>query len=163
MEFLKLEELELNAAGYLISKKSKQPVTHNEFVELQRKAHYAVKLSEAIKDKNFKAVKVDSLDAIAKKVKEDIDSETKFNYVDSAVKPVNTTVEELTKFALDFINYENENEFAEKVNQYMQSFNIIRSIEENGDYFTTGVVKLSKLYTIGEIVKAAKINIEKVV
>ena len=161
MQFLKLNEVTLNPAGYLVSTTDK-PVTHKEFVEQQKRAHYVVKLAEAIKDKNFKACKVDDLDAITKQVQAEIDSTSVMSYVTAPTKPVSAVNEELVKFALDFASYEDVKVQTEKINTFMQTFNAIRGVEEVGDYFSEGLVKLSIIYSIAEILEAVKINIEKI-
>lgn len=162
MEFLKSNEIALNAAGYLVTVGTNKPVNHKEFAEQQKRAHYVVKLAEAIKDKNFKAVSVDNLDAISKKVQSEIDSSDVMNYVTPPDKPTSAVNDELVKFALDFASYEDDKVKTDKINTFMQSFNAINGVEEVGDYFFEGLVKLNKIYSIAEILAAVKINIEKV-
>jgi len=161
-EFLKSSELTLNPANYLVSKKTEKPVTHTAFVEQQKRAHYVVKLAEALEGKNFKACKVDDLDAIVKQVQAEIDAADVKNYVAAPSKPTSAVQEELVKFALDFASYEGDKEKVNKINTFMQSFNAIAGVEEVGDYFSEGLVKLNKIYTIEEILAAVIINIEKI-
>jgi predicted PolB exonuclease-like 3'-5' exonuclease len=159
--FLKSSDLSLNPAGYLVATTENKPVTHVAFVEQQKRAHYVVSLSAAIKDKNFKPCKVDDLDAIAKQVQADIDATSVLNYVTAPVKPTSAVNDELIKFALDFAAYDDVKAQTDKINAFMQTFNSIRSVEEVGDYFQEGLVKLNKIYTIAEILEAVKINIAK--
>jgi len=161
MNFLKISDLQLNPAGYLVATETNRPVNHKEFVEQQKRAHYVVKLADAIKDKNFKPCKVDSLDVIAKQVQAEIDATDVINYVTAPAKPISQVNEELVKFALDFASYGDAKEQADKINTFMQTFNAIQGVQEVGDYFTEGLVKLNKIYTIDEILEAVKINIDK--
>ncbi len=162
MQFLKLNEISLNPAGYLVSTETNKPVNHKEFAEQQKRAHYVVKLSEAIKDKNFKPCKVDNLDEIAKQVQADIDSTDVTNYVTAPEKPTSKVQEELVQFALDFASYGDKKEQTDKINTFMQTFNAINGVQSVGDYFSEGLVKLNKIYTIEEILAAVRINIEKI-
>lgn len=149
--FLKLEQLELNPAGYLVTAKDEKPVTHPEFVKQQELAHFTVKLAEAVKGKNFKTNKVDSLDAIMTEVRNSISASTKVSYISSPTKPTSSVNEEMVNFALNFAKYEDEKVNAEKLNEVMQQFNKINDVDQIGDFFQDGLVKLAKVYTIAEI------------
>lgn len=162
MNFLKLNEISLNPAGYLVATETNKPVNHKEFAEQQKRAHYVVKLAEAIKDKNFKPCKVDNLDEIAKQVQADIDAKDVTNYVTAPEKPTSKVQEELVQFALDFASYGDKKEQTDKINTFMQTFNAINNTEQFGEYFSEGLVKLNKIYTIEEILAAVRINIEKI-
>ena len=161
MEFLKSSELELNPAGYLVSTVSNKPVTHTEFVAQQKSAEYVVKLADAISGKKFVADKVDDLAAIKKEVLDSINKTAKRSYVDAPVKPTNDINDQLVQFALDFVKYEDTSVQTEKINEFMQQFNVIDNVESVGEYFTEGLVKLAKIYTIEEILAAVKIHVEK--
>ena len=145
MEFLKLEELKLNAAGYLVSAMSGKPVNNQMFVEQQRNAEYIVKLAVAIKNANFTPNKIDDLESIKAEVRASMTSSVR-TYVTAPSKPVSQVNEELIKFALDFNAYEDVKLQTEKINTFMNQFNTIKDTEEVGDYFTEGVVKLSQIY-----------------
>ena len=160
MEFLKSSELSQNAAGYLTSKATGKPVTHKEFVEQQQQAEYIVKLSEAIKDKNFTVNKIDSLESVKASVRAAI-ADTKKQYVTNPAKPVSAVNEELIKFALDFNSYEDKKTVNAKINEFMQTFNTINDVETVGEYFSEGVVKLNKVYSVSEILEAVKANVAK--
>jgi len=162
MNFLKLNELTLNPAGYLIATETNKPVNHIDFVEQQKRAHYVCLLAAAIKDKNFKPCKVDDLESIAKQVQVDIDSINVTNYVTAPEKPTSKVQEELVQFALDYASYGDKKDQADKINTFMQTFNAINGVEEVGDYFSEGLVKLNKIYTISEILEAVTINIDKI-
>lgn len=161
MEFLKSTQLELNPANYLVSKTTGKPVNHAEFVAAQKRAEYVIKLSEAIKDKNFTANKVDSLSAIMLEVSRSLAAANKVAYVAEPTKPTSAVKDELVKFALDFDKYEDEKITATKVNEFMNEFNAINDVEKVGDYFTEGVVKLNKIYTVADVLAAVKSNVAK--
>jgi len=158
-EFLKLEQLQLNPAGYLTN--GTKPVTHKEFVEAQKAAEYVVKLADAIKNKNFECGKVDNLAAIKAEVQAAINATSKKVYVTAPTKPVSAVNEELVQFALDFAKFEDEKGKIAKINEFMQQFSVINDVESVGEYFSEGLVKLSKLYTTEEILEAVKVHIEK--
>ncbi len=160
MEFLKLEQLSLNPAGYLVSTETSKPVTHLTFVHQQQEAEYIVKLADAIKDKNFEC-KVDNLEAIKKQVRDEMASGNTRSYVDAPVKPISQVNEELVKFALDFASYEDVKVQNKKINEFMNRFNSINDVETVGDYFSEGIVKLRKLYNTQEILDAVKIHVTK--
>lgn len=162
MNFLKLSEVTLNPAGYLVATETNKPVNHKEFAEQQKRAHYVVKLAEAIKDKNFKPCQVDDLDAITRKVQAELDASDVTNYVAAPEKPTSKVQEELVQFALDFASYDDKKAQADKINTFMQTFNAINNTEQFGEYFNEGLVKLNKIYSISEILEAVKINIEKI-
>lgn len=160
MEFLTSKELSLNPANYLINTKTGKPVTHEAFIKQQRDAEYIVKLAAAISGKTFTHGKLDNLEAIKAEVRASMTS-TKVNYVDAPEKPVSKVNDELVKFALDFASFEGEKEKANKINEFMNQFNDIKSIEEIGDYFSESVVKLAKIYTVAEILAAVRVHVEK--
>jgi hypothetical protein len=161
MEFLKSTDLALNPAGYLVGKKSGKPVNHEVFVRQQKAAEYVVKLSEAIKDKNFKCGKVDDLEQIKAEVMAAINAKNTKSYVADPKKPVSKANEELVKYALDFVEYEKTKSDIEKINQLMAQFDVVDAIETVGDYFSEGLCKLNAIYTIDQILEAVKINAEK--
>jgi hypothetical protein len=160
MEFLKSSELTLNPAGYLVSKTSKKPVTLESFVKQQQNAEYIVKLASAIKGKTFKVGKTDDLEAIKASVREEIYTSRVINYVEAPNKPTSKVKDELVKFALDFVQYEEDKSKVSNINTFMNQFNSINDVETVGDYFSEGLVKLNKIYTIKEIQEAVETNIE---
>jgi hypothetical protein len=161
MEFLTKKSIELNKAGYLVSKESKKPVFHSEFVRQQQSADYIVRLASAIKDKNFTPNAVDSIEAIKAEVRNSIYSAAVVKYVDEPAKLTSKVNDELVQFALDFVKFEENKSKSDKVNEFMQQFNSINDVETVGEYFSEGLVKLNKIYTIAEILEAVQINVEK--
>jgi len=162
MEFLKLDQLELNPAGYLVSKESGKPVKHQTFVNQQKAADYIVKLSEAVKGKTFKINAVDNLEAIKAEVLAAMNASEVRTYVANPKEPKSKTKEELTQHALDFAKYLEEKEGINSINVIMQNYNSINDIETVGDYFEEGLVKLQKIYNTKEILAAVKLYTETV-
>jgi hypothetical protein len=159
MEFLTLKQVELNKANYLVSKESKKPVNHAAFVEQQNKAHYIILLAEAIKGKTFKVGKLDNLDAIKAAVKASMTNDTR-SYVEAPKQPQSKVNDEMVEFALNFAKFEDEKDKVAQVNEFMQQFNAVQDVQEVGDYFSEGVVKVAKLYTIEQILAAVQTNID---
>ena len=161
MEFLKSTELELNAAGYLVSKTTNKPVNHDKFVAQQKAAEYVVKLAEAIKDKTFKCGKVDNLEEIKASVLAGINSKNIKEYVAVPAKPTSKANDELIQFALDFVKFEDTKADVENINKLMSEFDVIDAVETVGDYFSEGLVRLNNIYSIDVILASVKINAEK--
>jgi hypothetical protein len=156
MEFLKSNELELNAAGYLVSTVSKKPVTHSQFVEQQKNAEFIIHLSVAIQGKKFNSVKPDSLEAIMDEVRAKLNATEVVQHVTLPEVPKRKITDQLKNEALDFITHLEDTESAKEVNNAMMAFNKIYDVEKAGEYFTEGLVKLNKIYTIAEILAAVK-------
>jgi len=161
MEFLTSKDLTLNPAGYLINKTTKKPVDHKDFVAQQKAAEYVIKLADAIKDKNFTVGKVDCLSDIKLEVLASINSKNVKEYVATPKEPTSKVVDDLTKYALDFVNFQDNKEEADAINKLMDSFSSIEGVESVGDYFSEGLTKLNAIYSIKEILAAVKINIDK--
>jgi hypothetical protein len=161
MELLKLNEVKINAAGYLVASKSEKPVNHLAFVAQQRAAEYTAKLAAAIKDANFKKGKVDSLVDIKAAVYQAINDAQEIVYVEAPKAPTNKIVDELEKYALDFVNHLDATSNVSEINAMMNQFNTIKAIETVGDYFSEGLVRLTKIYTTKEILAAITITVEK--
>lgn len=159
MEFLTQKQLKLNSAGYLVSAESKKPVAHSEYVQQQKNAEYIVKLAAAIEGKTFKASKVDNLEAIKAEVRAAMSNSTQ-SYVDAPKKPTSKVNDEMVEFALNFAKFGEEEVQVKKINEFMQQFNCINDVETVGEYFSEGVVKLTKIYTIAEILEAVKANVK---
>ena len=161
MEFLTSKELGLNPAGYLINNKSNKPVTHIDFVQQQKAAEHVVKLADAIKDKNFKCGKTDNLEEIKAAVIASINAKSTKEYIATPTKPTSKVQDELTKLALDFVQFDIDSSQAKTINTLMDPFSSIEAVESFGDYFSEGLVKLNAIYTIKQILAAVKINVDK--
>lgn len=161
MEFLTVSQLELNKAGYLISKETKKPVNHVEFVKQQKVAEFTIKFAETIKDKTFKCGKIDNIEEIKTSVLATINSKNLKEYVTTPIKPTSKVNDEMVKYALDFVAFEESKSDIEKLNLLMAEFDVIDAIETVGDYFTEGLTKLNAIYSIEEVLTAMKVTTEK--
>lgn len=161
MEFLKSTELSLNPAGYLVSKTSKKPVNHEAFVKQQKAAEFTIKLAEAIKDKTFKCGEVSSIDTIKNEVLAAISAKNIKEFVATPSKPVSKVNDEMVKYAMDFVKFEDKKSEIDKINSVMAEFDVIDAVEEVGDYFSESLTKLTKIYTIKEILAAVTLTVEK--
>jgi hypothetical protein len=161
MEFLKRSEIELNSANYLVSKVTGNPVTHAEFVGQQKAAEYMVKLAAAVRGKNFKPGKVDNLQAIKNEVMKSITQSQTIQYVEGPAQPKSKVQDEVVKYALDFAAFQGKKDSIENINKVMNNYNKINDVETVGEYFTEGLVKLNKIYTIDEILDAVNESIDK--
>lgn len=154
-QFLEAAEVEIKK-GYLSVKGSKvQPIFNEKFVEAQRYAEYVITFAEKAKDKDFNGKEADNLQAVINEAREALKAPAT-TYLKEPKKPENTLQKQLKEEALDFISYEESKEVNEKVNNYMQRFNSIQEFEEVGLFFEEDIVKLNKIYTIKDIVKAVK-------
>ena len=160
-QLLKANEVEINAAGYLVAKKGQAPVNHQAFVAQQRAAEYTVKLAAAIKDANFKGGKVDNFANIKAAVYAEINEAQEVVYVATPVAPKSKVMDEMTKYAEDFANHLDVKSNVVEINGIMNQFNTIKAIEEGGDYFSEGLVRLTKIYTTTEILAAVTLTVEK--
>lgn len=160
MEFLKSSQLELNPAGYLISTETKKPVYLGSFIQQQLSAEYIIRMAEAVKGKTFVAGKLDNLDAIRNQVKNEMFAQQTKNYVATPKQPQSKLNDELVEYALNFAKFQESVDATSKINTFMNQFNKIDDVEQVGDYFEEGLVKLTKIYTIKEILAAVKTNID---
>lgn len=147
--FVKSSELSLLNGGYLMS--NNQPVTNNEFVEAQRKAHFYNKLAENVAGKNFKNNPIESFESIYAKTLAEINSTKKIELV----KKVNVEMplgDELIKEAKSWEESQVYNNKADKINTIItEEFSSIVDFEEFGLFFESGIIKLERIYTIDEI------------
>lgn len=150
--FVAKGEATLNKGGYLVNTQG-QPVNHIEFVEAQTKAHRVVTLAELAKGKTFETVQGYSKAQLMADLNEAL-SVKNYNYVEMPKEPVRTINNQLAAEALDFMKYGKEKQTAERVNEYMQVFNVLSDYEDFGLYFTEGLVKMTKVYTLAEIKQA---------
>lgn len=153
-QFLKAEDLQLINGGYLANKES-NPVTHEEFVKAQKHAQYIIKYAEVAKTKNFKESKVDSVKDLEKEVLALLAND-KVDFVEKPSAVKGELTEKLAAEAMAFMSYRNNSNKAEKVNEFLQQFKILKEFEDFGLFFDQGVTKLTqeRIYTVKEIITA---------
>jgi hypothetical protein len=154
MKFLKNNELALVNGGYLVEGATQVPVNHEEFVALQKDAHYLVNLANTVRATNFEVKEAITFDHVVKQVTEKLNDE-KRTYVTAPEAAKTPTLDKLQKEALAWLGSKQDEGKAEKLNRIMQKFNVIAEFEEFGLYFSTDkIVKLQALYTLEQIVEA---------
>lgn len=156
MEFIKSGELQLINGGYLATKEETL-VTHPEFVAAQESAHYLVTLASAFEKKDFVGKKADSVEDTIQEVVDQLNNASAVKYDTEVKEPKRKITDSLAKEALAWIEYQKDSANSEELNNDMQAFNIINDFEQVGLYFSKGMSKLTRIYTIAEILTAAKL------
>ena len=160
MEFLKLVDVKLNEAGYLVSVKTDKPVNNEAFVDAQNEAHLFVSIANECKGKKFKAAEVSVFASIVDKVKKSLSEEAVYEYETAPKKPDLSIADKIAAEGVAFAEFEGKQSKASKVNKLLAQFEAIRKTEQVGEYFVEGVVNLKKLYSIDDLVTAAKIIVD---
>ncbi len=158
-QFLKKGKLQLVNGGYLSNKKE-QPVFNAGFVLAQQHAEYVVTFAKMAKDKNFKETKVDSIADLQREVADFIDKNKPTKFVDSPKEVKQPTKDKLATEALAFIDFQKDSTRVDKINNFLQQFTVLSEFEEFGLFFEEDVVKLTKLYTLKEVVDAVSETID---
>ena len=160
MEFLKLVDVKLNEAGYLVSVKTDKPVNNEAFVNAQNEAHLFVSIANECKGKKFKADAVSVFANIVDKVKKSLSEEAVYEYETAPKKPDLSIADKIAAEGVAFAEFEGKRSKASKVNRLLAQFEAIRKTEQVGEYFEEGVVNLKKLYSIDDLVTAARIIVD---
>ena len=156
--FVKAGELSLKNGGYLLNSKD-EPVFNENFIAVQKHAEWVVTFAEKAKGKDFVGKVPDSIESVKEEVRKALSSKG-VEYVKAPKKVKQDLTEKLQEEALAFIKYQGESSKAEKINKFLQQFNIIQEFEEFGLYFEEDICKLNKIYTIEEIVDAVTVVID---
>ena len=151
--FVKKSDLALVNGGYLVTGKNETPVFNVQFISAQKHAEWVVTFAEKAKGKDFAGKTPDSIESVRAEVIKAL-SDKGIEYVKSPKSVGQDLTEKLKKEALAFIEFQGESSKTEKINKFLQRFNIIKEFEEFGLYFEEDICKLDKIYTIEEIVKA---------
>ena len=156
-EFKKKGDVKLINGGYLVDNKSEAPVANGEFISAQREAHYLVTLASKMKGKNFKGVAADDINALIAETKTELYATKIEEFIATPKAPSRKITRQLEEEALSFISHREEVELSEGINNRLQDFKVVNEFENFGLFFTKGIVKLDKIYTMGEITEAAKV------
>jgi hypothetical protein len=151
--FVKKEELTLVNGGYVVTGKNETPVYNEQFITVQKHAEWVVTFAEKAKGKDFVGKAPDSIESVKEEVRKALSSKG-VEYIKAPKKVKQDLTEKLQEEALAFIKYQGESSKTEKINKFLQQFNIIQEFEEFGLYFEEDICKLNKIYTIEEIVAA---------
>jgi len=158
-KFLKNGEIELINGGYLSTKDEFSPVTNDAFVKAQKHMEYIVTFAKHAEGKDFKGKKADSLEDLKKAVTDELATKDKV-YVEKPAKVEKKLAKQLADEAMAFMDYEKASTKVDKVNKFLQQFNIVSEFEEFGLFFEDGIVKLNKIYTLEEVVEAVNKTID---
>lgn len=153
--FVKKEELALVNGGYMVTGEKQTPVYHERFVAVQKHAEWVVTFAEKAKGKDFVGKEADNLQDVVNEVKKAL-PKPDVTYISSPRKVKTELTDKLQEEALNFIKYGEKVSKIERINKFLQQFNIINEFEEFGLYFEEDICKLSKIYTIEEIVIAVE-------
>lgn len=151
--FVKKDELMLVNGGYLVVGEKETPVYNFDFYNVQKHAEWVVTFAEKAKGKDFIGKQADSIEDVKRATREAL-SNKDIEYVSIPKAPKMELTNKLQKEALDFIMNSGEVSKAKAINNFLQQFNIIQEFEEFGLYFTEDIVKLNKIYTMDEVIKA---------
>ena len=151
--FVKKEELALINGGYLVIKEKETPVYNEQFIAVQKHAEWVVTFAEKARGKDFIGKQADSIEDVKKATREAL-SNKDVEYVSIPKAPKMELTSKLQKEALDFIMNSGEVSKVKAINNFLQQFNILNDFEKFGLYFTEDIVKLNKIYTMDEVIKA---------
>lgn len=160
-KFLKSSEIALVSGGYLSVKDAKEltPVSNAAFVAAQKHAEYIVTFASMAKGKDFKGKKADCLADLQSAVKDALSAKDR-SYVSKPKKVAKKLSQQLADEAMAFMNFEKDTTKVEKINAFLQQFNILAEFEEFGLFFDEEIVKLNKIYTMEEVVAAVESTID---
>jgi hypothetical protein len=156
--FLKSTEVKLINGGYVSSSEGKA-VTNSKFIEAQIHAEYVVTFAKLAKGKDFKGTKADSLEKLTQEVKDAL-AVKKTVYVSGPKKVVKKLTQQLADEAMAFMSFEKDTSKADKINSFLEQFNVLHEFEEFGLFFKDGIVKLNKVYTMKEVIAAVEETID---
>ena len=157
--FVKKDELVLVNGGYVVKKDGEIPVSNTDFIAVQKHAEWVVTFAQKAVDKDFVGKPAASIEEVKAEVKKAL-SKSSVEYVKAPKEVKTDLIDKLEKEALAFISYEGEVSKTEKINRFLQQFNVIQEFEEFGLYFEEDICKLNKIYTIEEIVDAVTVVID---
>lgn len=158
-KFLKKGSLQLINGGYL-SDKDGNPVSNIDFVNAQLSAEYVMTFAQLAKGKDFKGKVADTVQDLRKEVSEFLSKKNPIIYVDKPTAIERPITDSLAKEALAFMDYHESMSKVEKVNQFMQRFNVLNDFENFGLFFDDEIIKLNNIYTVQEIKDAVLATID---
>jgi len=157
--FVKKGQLVLVNGGYLTTGKEETPVFNEDFFLAQKAAQWVVTFAAKAKGKDFNGKMPDSIEDVRNEV-EDILSKSDTQYVKMPKAVKLELHDKLQAEALAFIKHDDEVSKTEKINAFLQQFNVIQEFEDFGLYFEEDICKLSNIYTIKEIVDAVTLVVD---
>lgn len=150
--FVKKGELQLVNGGYLANKEG-DAVSNAAFVQVQKSAEYVITFAKLAKKKDFVGKTADTLIDLQQEVAKEL-SKKETVFVTGPTKPEGELTAKLTLEAMSFITFKTDVTKTEKINKFLQSFEVLKEFEEFGLFFTEDVVKLNEIYTLEDVVDA---------
>jgi len=151
--FVKNGNLSLNGI-YLVA--NEVSVYHKEFVDAQKRAEWVITFAKLAKGKDFKGKVADSLEAVKAEVNNQLSNKS-VSYLSAPEVSKGKLQAQLAAEALIWIEGNEKLNKVEKVNAFLQEFNIIHKYEKWGLHFERADGgELNKIYTIDEIVTAVQ-------
>lgn len=151
-QFLKNGQVSLVNGGYLTSNDGKS-VGHTEFVAAQKSAEYVITFAELAKGKDFVGKKADSLEDLKSQVASALATKER-TFVTKPTEVTKPLTKQLADEAMAFMNFQKEGSKVDKINGFLQQFNVLAEFEEHGLFWDEQIVKLNKIYTLQEVVDA---------
>jgi hypothetical protein len=157
--FLKKGELKLQDGGYLITTDGK-PVSNSKFEVAQKRAEYIVTLAGLAKGKDFKGKEAASFSDLVAQATKQLSTTAVTEFVKGPKEKKAPVRAAMVKEAMDFIEFNKGTASAEKVNAFLQEFNVINEFETFGLFFSSSITKLNEIYTMKEVVEAVESMID---
>ena len=154
--FKTVKEVVIAKGGYLADATSNKPVSNKEFVAAQLRAHRLVSIAAKMKGKTFTVAKVDNIHDIVKEVEAELSATRVEEFVKVPKVKKGKLAQQLLDEATAFVNGAVEANKANDLNNRLQEFIVINDFETTGLFFTSKISKLSKIYTMKEIIAAAE-------
>ncbi len=151
-QFLKSADIQLLNGGYL-SNKEGQPVNNEQFVKAQKHAEYVVTFATLAKGKDFTGKKADSLSDLEAEVKALLATKQK-TFVSKPTEVKKPLTAQLAEEAMAFMTFQENSGKVDKINSFLQQFEVLDEFFEFGLFFESDIVKLNKIYTMKEVVDA---------
>lgn len=158
-KFVKTGEVQLLNGGYL-SDKDGNPINNFEFVKAQKRAEYVITFAKHAKSKDFVGKQADSLKQCKKEVQKELDELNKVEFIKTPEKVEAELTDKLIQEAISFISWQEKSTKVEKLNAFLEEFIILKDFQDYGLFFEDGIVKLNKIYTLDDVVKAAEETID---
>lgn len=160
-KFLKSNEIQLLNGGYL-SDMDKNPIYNKSLVDCLKHAEYVVTFANLAKGKDFKGKKADSIEDLKKELNDLLFSKNVTEFVKKPTSVERPITAQLKEEAMSFLNFHTETEKVDKINKFLQQFNVLKEFEDFGLFFEDEIVKLNKIYTLQEVVDAVTQTIDLV-
>ncbi len=149
-QFLKKDQVVLLNGGYVSTTEGK-PVSNQGFYNAQKHAEYVVTFDSLAKGKDFKGKRADSLSDLQEKVRKALEAKATV-FVTKPTAVTQALTEQLKAEAMNFMEFTQNSSKIDKVNSFLQQFEVINEFEQFGLFFEDEIVKLNKIYTMEEVI-----------